>query len=56
MIYLFFYESEIWSQLEERKVHKFYASPNIKRVTKSRRMRWTGNIAPDGKAERKRLF
>jgi hypothetical protein len=31
-----------------RKLHNLYYSPNIFRVTKSRRMRWAGHVARMG--------
>jgi hypothetical protein len=32
-------------RLHNEKLHNFYASPNIIRVIKSRRMRWAGRVA-----------
>jgi hypothetical protein len=37
-------------RLHNEELHNFYASPNIIRVIKSRRMRWKGHIAPMGKS------
>jgi hypothetical protein len=34
-----------WRRLHNEVVHNLYASTNIIRVTKSRRMRWAGHIA-----------
>jgi hypothetical protein len=34
-----------WRRLHNEEPHKLYASPNIVRVIKSRRMRWVGHIA-----------
>jgi len=31
-------------RLHNEELHKFYASPNIIRLVKSRRMRWTGHV------------
>jgi hypothetical protein len=34
-----------WRKLHNEKLNDLYSSPNIVRVTKSRRMRWAGNVA-----------
>jgi hypothetical protein len=34
-----------WRRLHNDKLHNLYASPNIIRVIKSRRMRWLGHVA-----------
>jgi hypothetical protein len=34
-----------WRKLRSFELHDLYSSPNIVRVTKSRRMRWAGNVA-----------
>ena len=34
-----------WRSLHNEKLNDFYCSPNIVRVIKSRRMRWTGHVA-----------
>jgi hypothetical protein len=34
----------VWRKLYEE-LHDLYSSPNIVRVIKSRRMRWTGHVA-----------
>jgi hypothetical protein len=38
-----------WRKLHNEELHKFYASPNIIRVMKSRRMRWAGHVARMGR-------
>ena len=37
-------------KLHNEKLNDLYSSPNIVRVIKSRRMRWTGNVARMGEA------
>jgi hypothetical protein len=37
-----------WRKLQKEKLHDLYCSPNIVRVIKSRRMRWTGHVARVG--------
>jgi hypothetical protein len=34
-----------WRTLYNEELHKLYASPNIVRMMKSRRMRWTEHVA-----------
>jgi hypothetical protein len=34
-----------WRKLHNEELHNLYSSPNIIRMIKSRRMRWTGNVA-----------
>ena len=34
-----------WRKLRNEKLNDLYCSPNIVRVIKSRRMRWTGHVA-----------
>ena len=34
-----------WRRLRNEEFHSFYRSPNIYRVTKSRRLRWAGHVA-----------
>jgi hypothetical protein len=36
---------EGWSRLHNEELYNVYASPNIIRLIKSRRMRWAGHIA-----------
>jgi hypothetical protein len=35
-------------KLHNKKLHDLYSSPSIIRITKSRRMRWVGNVARKG--------
>jgi len=37
-----------WRKLHNEELNKLYSSPNIVRVTKSRRMRWAGHVARMG--------
>ena len=34
-----------WKRLQNEEIHSLYRSPNLIRVIKSRRLRWTGHIA-----------
>jgi hypothetical protein len=34
-----------WGRLHNEELHNLYASPNIIRVIKSRKMRWMGHVA-----------
>jgi hypothetical protein len=36
-------------KLHNEELHNLYSSPNITRMTKSRRMRWAGHVARIGK-------
>jgi hypothetical protein len=38
-----------WRRLQNEEIHILYASTNIKRVFKSRRMRWAGHVTSKGK-------
>ena len=40
--------TEEWRKLHNEELNDFYSSPNIVRVIKSRRMRWTGHVARMG--------
>jgi hypothetical protein len=42
-------EDGSWRKLHNDELHSLYSSPNIVRVIKSRRMRWTGHVARMGK-------
>jgi hypothetical protein len=42
-------EDGSWRKLHNDELHNLYSSPNIVRVIKSRRMRWTGHAARRGK-------
>jgi hypothetical protein len=42
-------EDGSWRKLHNDELHSLYASPNIFRVIKSRRMRWAGHVARMGK-------
>jgi hypothetical protein len=37
-----------WRKLHNEELNDMYSSPNIVQVTKSRRMRWVGNVAQIG--------
>ena len=37
-----------WRRLHNEELNVLYSSPNIVRVIKSRRMRWTGHVARMG--------
>jgi hypothetical protein len=41
--------TEEWRKLHNEELHNFYSSPNIIRMIKSRRMRWTGHVARMGR-------
>jgi hypothetical protein len=41
-------EDGSWIKLHNDELHSLYSSPNIVRVIKSRRMRWTGHVARMG--------
>jgi hypothetical protein len=38
-------EDGSWRKLHNDELHGLYSSPNIVRVVKSRRMRWTGHVS-----------
>jgi hypothetical protein len=44
-------EGGSWRKLHNDELHSLYSSPNIVRVTKSRRMRWAGHVARMGRGE-----
>jgi hypothetical protein len=44
-------EDGSWRKLHNDELHDLYSSPNIVRVTKSRRMRWAGHVARMGRGE-----
>jgi hypothetical protein len=37
-----------WRKLHNEELHNFYSSPNIIKTIKSRRMRWSGQVARMG--------
>jgi hypothetical protein len=37
-----------WRKLHNEELHNLYSSPSIIKMTKSRRMRWAGNVARMG--------
>jgi hypothetical protein len=41
-------EDRSWRKLHNDELHSLYSSPNIVRLIKSRRMRWTGHVARMG--------
>jgi hypothetical protein len=41
-------EDGSWRKLHNNELHGLYASPNIVRVIKSKRMRWAGHVARMG--------
>jgi hypothetical protein len=40
---------EDWRKLHNQELHNLYSSPNIIRMIKSRRMRWSGHVAQMGR-------
>jgi hypothetical protein len=40
-----------WRKLHNEELHDLYASASIIRITKSRRMKWAGNVAPMGEKQ-----
>jgi V8-like Glu-specific endopeptidase len=44
-------EDGSWRKLHNDELHSLYSSPNIVRVTKSRRMEWAGHVARMGRGE-----
>jgi hypothetical protein len=41
-------EDGSWRKLHNNELHSLYSSPNIVRVSKSKRMRWAGHVARMG--------
>jgi hypothetical protein len=41
-------EDGSWRKLHNDKLHSLYSSPNIVRVIKSRKMKWTGHVTRMG--------
>jgi hypothetical protein len=44
-------EDGSWRKVHNDELHSLYSSPNIVRVIKSRRMRWTGHVARTGEGK-----
>jgi len=44
--------TEEWRRLHNEELNDLYSSPNIVRVIKSKRMRWTGHVARMGEERR----
>jgi hypothetical protein len=40
-----------WGKLYNEELHNLYSSPSIIRIIKSRRMRWVGHVARNGREE-----
>jgi hypothetical protein len=40
-----------WRRLHNKELYSLYSSPNIIRVTMSRRLRWAGHVARMGRGE-----
>jgi hypothetical protein len=40
--------TEDWRKVHNEELHNLFSSPNIIRMIKSRRMRWTGHVARMG--------
>jgi hypothetical protein len=40
--------SKCWRRLHSKELHNLYASPNVIRMIKSRRMKWEGHVARMG--------
>jgi hypothetical protein len=45
-------EDGSWGKLHNDELYSLYSSPNIVRVLKLRRMRWTGHVARMGESRR----
>jgi hypothetical protein len=45
-----------WRKIHNEALHDLYSSPNIVRVIKSRRMRWAGHVARNGRERRVQGF
>jgi hypothetical protein len=46
---------EEWGKLHNEELRDLYSSPSIKRIIKSRRMRWAGHVARMG-GEEERVY
>jgi hypothetical protein len=42
-----------WRNLHNKELHGLYSSPNIVRMIKARRMRWTGHVARMGEMRKR---
>jgi hypothetical protein len=45
-----------WRKLHNERLHNLYSSPNIIRMIKSRRMRWTRHVARNAEKKKKNAY